>query len=336
MKRRIVASAAAAASAVLASASVLAAGPAAAASDVLTGTFEFTPGSCSHGSIVGSYIQMILPSGSTSGPYMSNSDSACSNQAYTLLAPGRDGGLKFGAYQPLPNPPFDSAGNAQADSISAPAQYEGTGFATSTNPIDPQTHGKVPAPSLALHGSSVTANLEAFSVSWNNQYFNQGAPKPGGSEPGITRTPSGTYDASTGAMMLSWTSEVVGGPFDKFTGSWHLVGRFVPASGVSNNSTHGGGIAVAPTTSASSAASPAVSASPTVTGKGGKSPAAAAAPVSATSGSRPAAALSTSVVTKHTWSVSWWLVALLLIVAVAGFAGLAALPRNRPDNSPES
>jgi hypothetical protein len=284
---------------------------------------------------------MILPSGSTSGPYMSNSDSACSNQAYTLLTPGSDGGLEFGSYQPLPSPAFDSAGNAQAHSVSEPAQYEGTGFATSTNPVDPQTHAKVPVPSLAVHGSSVTANLEAFSVSWNNQYFNQGAPKPGGSEPGITRTPTGTYDASTGAMTLSWTSQVVGGPFDKFTGSWHLVGRFVPASGssagASGSSSHAGGTAVAPTTSASSVASPGVTGSPTANGKGGRSPAAAAAPVSATSGSSPAAAaLATSVVTKHTWSVSWWLVALLLIVAVAGFGGLAALPRARPDKPTES
>jgi hypothetical protein len=307
----------------------------------MTGTFELTAGSCSHGSIVGSYIQMILPSGSTAGPYMSNSDSACSNQAYTLLTPGRDGGLTFGAYQPLPNPPFDSAGNAQADSISSPAQYEGTGFATSTNPVDPQTHTKVPAPSLTVRGNSVTANLESFSVSWNNQYFNQGAPKPGGTEPGITRTPTGTYDAATRAMTLAWTSEVVGGPFDKFTGSWHLVGRFAPTaptSAVGSGTSHGSGTAVAPTAGASSVATPGVTVSPTASGKAAKPGAATtAAPVSATSASSPvAAAFSTSVVTKHTWSVSWWLVALLLIVAVAGFGGLAALPRSEPDKATES
>jgi hypothetical protein len=316
-------------------------GTAAAASSALTGTFEFAAGSCVHGSIAGSYIQMVLPSGSTSGPYMSNSDSACSNQAYTLLTPGSDGGLEFGSYQPLPSPAFDSAGNAQAHALSEPAQYEGTGFATSTNPVDPQTHTEVPAPSLSVHGSSVTANLESFSVSWNNQYFNQGAPKPGGSEPGITHTPSGTYDASTGAMTLSWTSEVVGGPFDKFTGSWHLVGRFVPTSGSSTggsgNANHGGGTSVAPSTSASSVASPGATASPTAAGKGDKSVASSAAPVSATSGSSPAAAaLSTSVVTKHTWSVSWWLIVVLLVVAVAGFGGLAALPRSRPDKPTDS
>jgi hypothetical protein len=273
---------------------------------------------------------------------MSNSDSACSNQAYTLLTPGSDGGLKFGSYQPLPSPAFDSAGNAQAHSLSEPAQYEGTGFATSTNPVDPQTHTKVPAPSLTVHGNSVSANLESFSVSWNNQYFNQGAPKPGGSEPGITHTPTGTYDAATGAMTLSWTSEVVGGPFDKFTGSWHLVGRFVPTStastGGSGNASHGGGTAVAPTTSASSVASPGVTASPTTSGKAAEPDATSSiAPASANSGSSPAAAaLSTSVVTKHTWSVSWWLIVLLLIVAAAGFGGLAALPRSKPDKPSES
>ncbi|HVW79554.1 MAG TPA: hypothetical protein VHB69_01260 [Mycobacteriales bacterium] len=337
----------AAASAVLVSALAVAGagiGPAAAAPAELTGTFEFAAGSCAHGSISGSYIQMILPSGTTAGPYMSNSDSACSNQAYTLLTPGRDGGLKFGAYQPLPNPPFDAHGDARADSISAPAQYEGTGFATSTNPVDPQTHTKVPAPSLTVHGSTVTADLSSFSVSWNNQYFNQGAPKPDGSEPGITRTPTGTYDAKTGAMTLSWTSQVVGGPFDKFTGSWHLVGRFVPTASTTSAGSGGAvasgaapGAATGAATGAAAGAGPGGAASaPAAASKGSGKPAkpgaaATAAPVVATASNPAATALSASVVTKHTWSVSWWLIALVLIVAAAGFGGLAALPRSPSD-----
>jgi hypothetical protein len=41
---------------------------------------------------------------------------------------------------------------------------------------------------------------------------------------------SGTYDAATGHFVLQWKSLIVGGPFDRFTGSWHLEGTFVPAA----------------------------------------------------------------------------------------------------------
>jgi hypothetical protein len=311
----------------------------AAASTSLTGTLYLTAGSCAHGSISGSFIQMILPSGSESGPYMSNSDSSCSNQAYTLLAPGSEGGLRFGAYQPLPSPPFDSAGNAQARSISAPAQYEGTAFATSTNPVDPQTHARVPAPSLTVHGDTVSANLSSFSVSWNNQYFNQGSPKPDGSDPGITRPATGTYDASTGAMTLSWTSEVVGGPFDKFTGSWHMVGRFVSSTSASTgSSTHSGGGA-APAAAGSPQATSTSTATATASaaaGKGTKSNGGGGATAQTASQSStapaPELAATTSIVSKHTWHVSWWLIALALVIAVLGFGGLATLGRpHRPE-----
>jgi hypothetical protein len=309
------------------------------ASPSATGTLYLTAGGCSHGSISGSYIQMILPSGSQSGPYMSNSDSACSNQAYTLITPGSEGGLRFGSYQPLPSPAFDSAGNAQADEISAPAQYEGTGFATSTNPVDPQTHTKVPAPSLTIHGSKVSADLSSFSVSWNNQYFNQGSPKPDGSDPGITHAATGSYNASTGAMTLSWTSEVVGGPFDKFTGSWHLVGRFVPTSAASTGAASGHAGATGSRTHSGAAAAAAATATAKAGGKSAQSVPSASASAQASSEAAAVAAPQvavTSIVSKHTWHVSWWLIALALVIAVAGFGGLAALGRNKPADSTTS
>jgi hypothetical protein len=38
---------------------------------------------------------------------------------------------------------------------------------------------------------------------------------------------TGTYNAKTHGFVLSWTSQVVGGPFNGFTGDWHLTGTFV-------------------------------------------------------------------------------------------------------------
>jgi hypothetical protein len=195
----------------------------------LRGTFALQAGSCAGGTVSGSYFRMILHSGSPSGPFLDNSSSACSNQSYTLLAPGSDGGLVTGAYQPQPSPPFDGNGNGKAGRITKPTRFYGVDFAASTNPVDPQTKREVATPVVTAEGGALTADLRAFTVSWNSQQFNQGSPKPDGSLPGNTRRATGTYDARTGAFALQWTSQIQGGPFDGFTGLWHLTGRFTPA-----------------------------------------------------------------------------------------------------------
>ena len=89
----------------------------------------------------------------SAGPYFSNSDSTCSDNTYTPLSPGTAGGLVTGSYQPQPSPAFDSSGNALADQITAPVAFEGVKFSTATNPVDPQTGLKVPAPSIEVTGS---------------------------------------------------------------------------------------------------------------------------------------------------------------------------------------
>src|SRR5689334_14935530 len=193
----------------------------------LVGTLQLTAGSCSGGSATGTYFRMILPSGGASGPYLSNSDSTCSDQSVTPLSPGTDGGLRVGSYQPSSTPRFGPNGDAKAHRITAPAAFYGTSFATATSPVDPQTKRSVPAPQLKVSGTRLSADLRSFGVTWNNQDFNQGAPKPDGSTPGNTAVATGAYDASTGAFTLSWRSQIVGGPFDKFTGYWHFAGRFV-------------------------------------------------------------------------------------------------------------
>ena len=108
-----------------------------------------------------------------------------------------------------------------------PQSFTAIDFSIATNKVDPQTGDRVPAPSLSVDGWKLSGQIEAWSASWNKLYFNQGSPKPGGAEPGLTAPVTGTYNAKTHAFVLSWTSQVVGGPFNGFTGDWHLTGTFV-------------------------------------------------------------------------------------------------------------
>ncbi|MDQ1679571.1 MAG: hypothetical protein QOI42_430 [Frankiaceae bacterium] len=215
---------------------VAAAPPAGAASggQSLVGTLRVTAGTCGGGKVSGSTFRMVLPSGNASGPFVSNNDSACSDQTYTLLAPGTDGGLVTGAYQPEPNPGFDGNGNSLAARVTKPVAFYGVAFSTSTNAKDPQTGVGVGAPSLTAQDGKLTGDLRAFAASWNRQEFNQGAPKPDGSRPGNTAAPTGTFDPSTGKFTLTWASQIQGGPFNNFTGVWHLEGTFASGSAASH------------------------------------------------------------------------------------------------------
>jgi hypothetical protein len=200
------------------------------AGDTLVGTFRLAAGSCA-GDVDGSYFRMIQPGGNAqSGPFVQNTDSSCGDKTYTPLAPGTDGGLITGRHQPNPDPPFDNGGGGRAERITRPQEFYGVAFATATNPSDPQTEVEVPAPEVRHASGRLSGDLRAFAASWNNQHFNQGAPKPDGSRPGTTAGPSGTYDPGTGAFVLEWTSLIVGGPFSNFTGQWHLEGTFAPAT----------------------------------------------------------------------------------------------------------
>jgi hypothetical protein len=303
----------------------------------LVGTLEITPGSCSGGKVTGTYLRMILPSGGANGPYLSNNDSACSDKSFTTLRPGTDGGLRIGSYQPMPSPPFGSSGDAKARRITGPTGFYGTNFSLATDSSDPQTRTKVPAPSVTVVGSTATADLRSFAVTWNNQYFNQGAPKPDGSTPGNTRKPTGTYDATTGQLTLSWTSQVVGGPFDKFTGSWHFEGRFVPTAGTKapttgtgGGTTTGGsttGSTTGGTTGSSTPGAPVVPGAPSTASPGSPvvpgvtgttAPVVAGQPVQA-------APTTVKVVTKDRWKVSYPVLGIAIGIAVLGFGALLAL-----------
>ena len=186
------------------------------------GVLEITAGACTSASPTGSWFRMVQPGGTPAqGPYVDNGDSPCPNKAVTPLAPGADGGLRAGSYQPQPDPPFGDGGASRSAAVITPVPFFAVPFGLSTNPTDPQTGRKVPAPAVTIDGGKISADLSALSVSWNGQHFNQGAPKPG--ESGAA---AGTFDSSSGHYTLDWTSAIKSGPFDGFTGVWHLEGTF--------------------------------------------------------------------------------------------------------------
>jgi hypothetical protein len=224
----------------------------------LVGLFKLTVGSFTAGHLGGTWFQMLEPGASVkSGPYMKNANSTADGGMATLLQPGTAGGFWSGGYQPQPIPAFDAGGNSRAGSITAPTAFFGVKFSISTNKVDPQTKTACAPPIVAVKNGKLTADMSAWAASWNNQNFNQGAPKPVpstqakspgqqqaqaawnwasqrwlGSVPKATVTgagATGTINLKTGAFVLQWTSLIVGGPFNGFTGLWHLVGVYQPS-----------------------------------------------------------------------------------------------------------
>jgi len=224
----------------------------------LVGLFRLTPGAVSGAKTTGTWFRMLQPRGNPkNGPYMVNADSPADGGQATLLQPGTSGGLRTGGYQSQPTPAFDGGGNSMADAITAPTKFFGVKFSISTNETDLQTKTKVAPPTVLDNNGKLTADLSSWAASWNNQNFNQGAPKPVSSTqaqaPGqeqaqrawdwvsqkwLEAAPkstvtgggaTGTYDAKTGAFVLEWTSYIDGGPFNGFTGLWHLEGTFEPS-----------------------------------------------------------------------------------------------------------
>ena len=203
---------------------------AAAPAQNLVGTFGLTAGKCVGGEPRGTYFRMISPGGSVEdGPYFANPDSTCSDRTYTPGRPGTDGGLRTGRFQPGPSRPFDSRGNALAGSIIAPSPFTAIKFSVRTPRRDPVSGRSLPAPSIKVRNGRLSGQITAYTAVWNKLSFNQGSPKPDGGRPGETSALKGTYNARTQAFTLEWSSAIVGGPFDGFTGFWHLEGRFTPA-----------------------------------------------------------------------------------------------------------
>lgn len=199
----------------------------------LEGTFSVVAGSCAEdGTRTGSFFRMVNPGGTLEeGPFVANGDSACADKTFSPLLPGSDGGLTTTSYQPQPDPAFADNGSGLAASITQPTPFFGVAFALATNPTDPQTSTEVSPPRIeADELGGLSGDLSSLGVAWNQQHFNQGSPKPDGSRPGATAGPVGTYDRTTGAYTLTWSTQIVGGPFNDFTGIWHFEGVFAPAA----------------------------------------------------------------------------------------------------------
>jgi hypothetical protein len=201
----------------------------------LKGLFRVTAASCTGGTPTGTYFRMIQPGGTAAnGPYLSNTSSKCTDQTYTDMEPGTQGGLSTVAFQPQPEPPFTDEGGSQQganDKITMPKEFFGSKYATATNQTDPQTSLPTVLPKIVVDSAGkLTGDMRAFAAAYQGQHFNQGAPKPDGSTPGATTLLTGTYDAGTKKFTMEWASTIVGGPFDNFTGKWHFEGVFEPAA----------------------------------------------------------------------------------------------------------
>ena len=210
-------------------------GPAAPKSDAaadatLRGLVTLTPGDCAGGTPTGSYFRMISPGGKPeAGPFVKNGDSSCSDKNYSLLTPGSDGGLKLGDFQEFPEPAFDAAGNGLAGTVLKPVKFFGIDFALACPKTDAQTKAEASAPTLTADESGkVSGTIACWQAAYNNAYYNQGAPKPDGTNPGFTSTSvTGNYDKASGKIVLEWASIIVGGAFNNFGGAWHLEGALV-------------------------------------------------------------------------------------------------------------
>jgi hypothetical protein len=175
----------------------IAAVPASAAQ--LKGTFRIS---------AGSYFRMIYPAAAKSkSKYFSNPYSTDPDKTYTLVTGGTDGGLRTGVLQSPPSPAFDGKGNSLAGAIIHPTSFTGIEFGLVTVGT---------APSISVSGGRLSGQLIGFTAQWNKLSFKQGSSKV-----------SGTYNATTHAYVLTWTSTISGGPFNGFTGYWHLQGKFV-------------------------------------------------------------------------------------------------------------
>lgn len=187
----------------------------------LVGTFSIDDAVCDGAADAsGSYFRMLQPGGTLdAGPFIPNADSACADTTFSGLTAGTDGGLLTGDWQAAPDPAFDATGNGLADAIFGPVTFFAVAFAGATDPA-------APVPTLTATDGVLTGDLSAFTAYYGNASFNQGAPKPDGSG----EAPIGTIDPETGAYVLDWTSQIVGGSFNDFVGVWHLEGTFTPSS----------------------------------------------------------------------------------------------------------
>jgi hypothetical protein len=198
----------------------------------LVGLFRFDEGvSNPDGSHRGTYFRMFIPRG-LQWPF-SNENSRSRDKTFTLLRPGTDSGLRTDAYQTPASPLYDGSG-VLTKSIVQRELFFGAYFTVFTQSSDAATGATAglptPIPEIYAKDGRLTGQTTAWTANWNGApLFNQGSPKPDGSLPGFTQPVTGTYDPVTRHFVIEWTSQIVGGGFNDYSGYWHLEGTFVPA-----------------------------------------------------------------------------------------------------------
>jgi hypothetical protein len=176
----------------------IAAAPAAASgAKTLKGTFKIASGS---------YFRMLQPTAAGGGYFSNPYSTDTADKTYTPVSAGKDGGITTGKLQPAPTPPFDTQGNSLANLIIAPTSFTGINFGLAT---------VASTPTISLKNGKLSGQLTGFTAEWNNQTFPQGS-----------SAVTGTYNAKTHKYTLKWSSLISGGPFNGFTGQWHLQGKF--------------------------------------------------------------------------------------------------------------
>jgi len=188
----------------------------------LSGTVSVDAGYDTGGTPGGSYFRLEFPGG---GGYYDNTSSANADGTYTLLSQGTTG-LDLGTNQNPASPAFDLSYNSLSDDILSPTPFADTvnsatyDFSVATPSTDVTVTPNVPHTAVSLDqtgGGTVrplTGDLSSWTAYWGGQVFTQGS----------TSLTSSTWNSSTGAVVLNWTSTVVGGPFNGFTGHWHIEG----------------------------------------------------------------------------------------------------------------
>jgi len=201
----------------------------------LVGTFRISAGRC-HGKDrppSGSYLVVAAAS---SGQDVANPEGGCDNPAYTPLAPGTDGGVVTGTFQPNPVPTFGPDRNSHAARIVAPVSFQGFKLGMATTAADAQ-HGPggpatMTAPSATIDGHGhLHLDLRSLDISYGGAPASTCAQSlAGGCWDLGSGAVTGTYDAATGAFTAEW---FVGESFTPLGDSLrvYLEGTFVPSGG---------------------------------------------------------------------------------------------------------
>ncbi|HEX3899852.1 MAG TPA: hypothetical protein VHW74_11815 [Mycobacteriales bacterium] len=193
----------------------------------LSGVLHLQKGSCVGGKPSGSYLSVTFGSKAISNP-----SSDCEGGAVTLLSPGRDG-LSTTSFSPSSDEAFDGHGDAVARSIAQPASFgrHTLGIVSASQDLQdaPTSPGLFSLPHIYVTGHQVLADVRSIQVLYDGHADTTCASGAGAGcwLVGAERA-TGTYDASTHRITLTWFSGQSFVPQSAGT-AVHLSGVFVGA-----------------------------------------------------------------------------------------------------------